>query len=286
MKLAHARGELDLDRCVVMGILNRTPDSFFDGGRMELDSAVEHGLALVSEGAGILDLGAVKAGPGEEVTEDEETRRLIPLVEELAARTEVPLSIETGRPEVARRAIEAGAAIVNDVTGLMDEELADVSAATGAGLILMHHGGQIRGRPRHPRYEDVAREVGDELVRLASVAQDRGRPARRRSPSIPASISARTRCIRWSSCGGPRSWSLAVTRCWWRPPGRTWWGRRWRCPRTSAWRGPSPSSLWRLPEEPAMVRVHDVEASVRVVRMVEAIEGKSTPEAPVRGLWD
>ena len=70
MRLTHARGELDLDRCVVMGILNRTPDSFFDGGRMDLDSALEHGLALEAEGAGVIDIGAVKAGPGEDVSED------------------------------------------------------------------------------------------------------------------------------------------------------------------------------------------------------------------------
>jgi dihydropteroate synthase len=285
MTLAHARGELDLTRCVVMGILNRTPDSFFDGGRMELDSAVEHGLALVSEGAGILDLGAVKAGPGEEVSEDEETRRLIPLVEELAGRTEVPLSIETGRPEVARRAIEAGAAIVNDVTGLMDEELAAVSASTGAGLILMHHGGQIRGRPRHPRYEDVVGEVGDELVRLASVAEGNG--IRRAAIAIDPGLDFgkntmhSLELVRRLPDLVARGYPVLVA-----ASRKDVVGETLALPPDERLEGSLAIVALAVARGAAMVRVHDVQASVRVVRMVEAIEGKSMPDAPIRGLWD
>jgi dihydropteroate synthase len=285
MKLAHARGELDLGRCIVMGILNRTPDSFFDGGRMELTEAVEHGLALEGEGAGVIDIGAVKAGPGEEVSEDEEVGRLLPLVEELAARTDVPLSIETGRPEVARRAVEAGAAIINDVTGLIDADLASVAAASGAGLILMHHGGQIRGRPRHPRYTEVTREVGDELEHMAALAMEHGVQSAaiaidpgldfgkntlqslelvRRLPELvvrglPVLVAASRKDIVGESLGLPPDerleGSLAIV-------------------------------ALSVAAGAAMVRVHDVGASVRVVRMVEAIAGKSMPVAPVRGLWD
>jgi len=285
MKLAHARGELDLGRCIVMGILNRTPDSFFDGGRMELTEAVEHGLALEGEGAGVIDIGAVKAGPGEEVSEDEETRRLLPLVEELSARTDVPLSIETGRPEVARRAVEAGAAIINDVTGLLDPELADAAAATGAGLILMHHGGQIRGRPRHPRYADVTKEVGDELEHMAVLAMEHGVQSAaiaidpgldfgkntlhslelvRRLPELvarglPVLVAASRKDIVGESLGLPPDerleGSLAIV-------------------------------ALSVAAGAAMVRVHDAGASVRVVRMVEAVAGKSMPVALRRGLWD
>ena len=120
MRLVHARGEIPLDRTIVMGIVNRTPDSFFDGGRMDLEASVEHGLRLVEEGAAILDIGAVKAGPGEEVTEAEETQRLIPLVEGLAAQTKTALSVETARPAVAEAALKAGASIINDVSALAD----------------------------------------------------------------------------------------------------------------------------------------------------------------------
>src|SRR5918996_4835177 len=158
-RLVHARGDLALDRCLVMGIVNRTPDSFYDGGRMDLETAVEHSLQLVDEGADVLDIGAIKAGPGDPVQEDEEFRRLIPLVAALAESTPVPISVETARHSVAHAAIEVGAAIVNDVSELADPRLAPVCAETGAAMILMPHGGQIRGRPRHPEYPDVVEDV-------------------------------------------------------------------------------------------------------------------------------
>ncbi|MGH2736816.1 MAG: dihydropteroate synthase, partial [Actinomycetota bacterium] len=172
--MRHARGELALDHCLVMGIVNRTPDSFFDGGRMGLEESVEFALGLVEEGAEVLDLGGVKAGPGAEVPPDEETERVVPLIEALAGATDVPISIETARPAVARAAVDAGASIVNDVSALADERLADACAETGAGLVLMHHGGQIRGRPRHPRYDDVVRAVVEEWDRQAGVALEHG----------------------------------------------------------------------------------------------------------------
>jgi dihydropteroate synthase len=285
MKLIHAEGELDLGRCVVMGILNRTPDSFFDGGRMELDAAVEHGLALEGEGAGVIDIGAVKAGPGEEVSEGEEIGRLLPLVEELSQRTTTPLSIETGRPEVARRAVEAGAAIVNDVTALKDPDLASVVGETGAALILMHHGGQIRGRPRHPRYRDVASEVSDELERLAAVAMERGVPheAIAIDPGLDFgkntfhSLELVRRLPELTSRGFPVL--VAGSR-------KDIVGETLGLPPDECLEGSLAVVALSVAAGAAMVRVHDVEASVRVVRMVEAVEGRSAPTAPVRGLWD
>ena len=284
MKLAHARGELDLGRCVVIGILNRTPDSFFDGGRMELAAAVEHGLVLEGEGAGVIDIGAVKAGPGEEVSEDEEIGRLLPLVEELSARTDVPLSIETGRPEVARRALEAGAAIINDVTGLIDPELASVAAA-GAGLILMHHGGQIRGRPRHPRYTDVTKEVGDELEHMTALAMEHGveRGAIAIDPGLDfgkntlQSLELVRRLPELVARGLPVL--VAASR-------KDIVGESLGLPPDERLEGSLAIVALSAAAGAAMVRVHDVGASVRVVSMVEAIAGKSMPVAPVRGLWD
>ena len=107
MRLRHATGVLDTSRCLVMGILNRTPDSFFDGGRMDLDASVAHGAAMVAAGADLIDVGAVKAGPGDEVPEDEEISRLLPLVEALA-RSGAVISVETGRPSVVAAASMIG----------------------------------------------------------------------------------------------------------------------------------------------------------------------------------
>jgi dihydropteroate synthase len=120
MTIVHARGALEDEHCLVMGIVNRTPDSFYDGGRMDLDAAVAVAQEMVEDGADILDLGGVKAGPGPDVDEDEERRRLIPLVEAIATRTDTPLSVETARPAIASAALDAGAAIVNDVTATQD----------------------------------------------------------------------------------------------------------------------------------------------------------------------
>ncbi|HYN36616.1 MAG TPA: dihydropteroate synthase, partial [Actinomycetota bacterium] len=174
MILLHATGRIESEHCLIMGTVNRTPDSFYDGGRTGLDESVDFALRMVDEGAALLDLGGVKAGPGEEVDEAEETNRLIPLVEGLAAKTSAPLSIETARPRVAQKGLEAGASIVNDVSGLAHPGLAEVAAERNAALIVMHHGGQIRGRPRNPRYDDVVIDVKDTLMDLADRAVKAG----------------------------------------------------------------------------------------------------------------
>src|SRR2546425_2232832 len=110
-------------RCLVMGIVNVTPDSFSDGGRyLSTDIAIAHGLELVSQGADLLDIGGESTRPGSEpVSLEEELRRVVPVVRELAARCDVPLSIDTSKAEVARQALEAGAHIVNDVTALLGD---------------------------------------------------------------------------------------------------------------------------------------------------------------------
>jgi dihydropteroate synthase len=128
-----------------MGIVNVTPDSFSDGGQyFETETAVRHGLRLAEEGADILDAGGESTRPGSQpVTSDEELRRVLPVVEELARRIDVPISIDTSKAEVARRALAAGAVIVNDVTALGDPAMPAVVRDAGAGVILMH----MRGAP-------------------------------------------------------------------------------------------------------------------------------------------
>jgi len=146
-----------------MGVVNVTPDSFSDGGRyLDPSAAVEHGVHLVGEGASILDVGGESTRPGAQpVGQDEELRRVVPVVAALAARVpEATLSIDTTKAEVARQAVAAGATVVNDVTALRgDPELAGVVADAGVGCCLMHMLGEPRTMQDDPRYDDVVSEV-------------------------------------------------------------------------------------------------------------------------------
>jgi dihydropteroate synthase len=146
---------------LVMGIVNVTPDSFSDGGLfLDARAALSHGTRLVAEGAAILDIGGESTRPGAEpVTADEELRRVIPVVEGLAAGG-ARLSIDTTKAAVARRAVEAGATIVNDVSALrFDPELAEVVARAGATCVLMHMQGEPRTMQEHPVYDEVVSDV-------------------------------------------------------------------------------------------------------------------------------
>jgi dihydropteroate synthase len=174
-------------RPLVMGIINVTPDSFSDGGRyLDPIAAIEHGLLLCAEGADLLDIGGESTRPGAvEVPVDEELRRVLPVVRELARQTHTPISIDTMKPEVARKCLEAGAAVVNDVAGFRDPEMARVAAEHGAGAIVMHMRGTPQTMQQNPQYDDVVRAIGEffevrlhELERLgispASVCLDPG----------------------------------------------------------------------------------------------------------------
>lgn len=282
--LHHARGSVALDRCLVMGIVNRTPDSFFDGGRMALDESVAYAHSLVEEGADILDIGAIKAGPGEEVTAQEEAERLLPLVEALSD-VGVPLSIETARPELAAAAMDAGAAIVNDVSGLADAGVADVCVRTGAALILMHNGGQIRGRPRSPRYDDVVQEVIQEWKRLAAIANDHGVSNDHIVVDAGLDFGKNTfhslDLIRRLDEQVAAGWPLLVA-----PSRKDVIGETLDLPLEERLEGTLAVVAMSVLGGAAIVRVHDVQPTVRTVRMVEATQGRMKPLAPIRGLWD
>jgi len=157
--------ELDLTRrAVVMGIVNVTPDSFSDGGEfLNPDAACAHGLSLVAEGAEILDIGGESTRPGSDgVSAEEETRRVLPVIQALRRATEVPISIDTSKAAVARAALEAGADIINDVTGLRgDPEMTALAAESRAGVVVMHMQGTPRTMQSAPRYDDVVAEVGE-----------------------------------------------------------------------------------------------------------------------------
>jgi dihydropteroate synthase len=157
--------EIDLTRRgVVMGIVNVTPDSFSDGGEfLDPQSACAHGLALVEGGAEILDIGGESTRPGSEgVSAEEEIRRVLPVIQALRRATEVPISIDTSKASVARAALEAGADIINDVTGLRgDPEMTALAAESHAGVVVMHMQGTPRTMQSAPSYNDVVAQVGE-----------------------------------------------------------------------------------------------------------------------------
>jgi dihydropteroate synthase len=154
------------ERTLVMGILNITPDSFADGGRhYDAAAAVDAGLRMVEEGADILDIGGESTRPGaDEVGADEEMRRVLPVIERLAARTPAILSIDTYKASVAREAVARGATIINDISGLQyDPALGGVAAETGAALVLMHTRGRSKSMYTMATYRDVVADVTAEL---------------------------------------------------------------------------------------------------------------------------
>lgn len=158
-----------------MGVLNVTPDSFSDGGRYPtLEAAVFHGVEMAEQGAGIIDVGGESTRPGAEpVTAVDELERVVPVVAGLAERG-IPVSIDTIKPEVARAALEAGALVVNDVTGLADPLMATLAAETSSGVVIMHMQGQPRTMQDDPQYEDVVAEVRDFLLERARLAEKAG----------------------------------------------------------------------------------------------------------------
>ena len=152
---------LKLDRPQVMGIVNVTPDSFSDGGAHDsVDAAIAHGLRLVEEGADVLDIGGESTRPGAaEVDVDEELRRVLPVIERLAATVAVPISIDTSKPEVMRAAVSAGASMINDAFALRRDGALDMAATLGVPVVLMHMQGEPRSMQEAPAYDDVVAEV-------------------------------------------------------------------------------------------------------------------------------
>lgn len=160
-------------RAWIMGILNVTPDSFSDGGRHAgMDSALAHARRMISEGARVIDVGGESTRPGAEpVAAGEETARVVPVIERLRAEWDGLISIDTMKPAVAEAALETGADIVNDVSGLRDPAMAGLCAAAGCGVVVMHMRGEPRTMQDAPDYRDVVAEVrGFFEERLATLA--------------------------------------------------------------------------------------------------------------------
>ena len=175
--LAKGREVRCRDRPLIMGIVNVTADSFYDGGRYaKPEQALAHALALVEQGADILDIGAESTRPGAHpVSEQDELARVIPVVAELARQVTIPISVDTTKSRVARLALDAGASIINDVSALrFDTEMAAVIAQSGGGLILMHMQGTPETMQQAPQYDSVVAEVLHFLEERMQVAMEAG----------------------------------------------------------------------------------------------------------------
>jgi dihydropteroate synthase len=271
-------------RVAVMAIVNRTPDSFYDqGATFGLDAAVAAGERALAEGADWLDVGGVKAGPGPTVTEAEELDRVVPLVEALRGRTDAVVSVDTFRPGVARRALAAGADVVNDPSGLHDPRLAEAAAEAGAGLVVMHTGGPPRTRPHRPAYADVVAEVGAFLTARVALANQRGVPAERLildpghdfHKNTFHSLELTRRLGELAGLGYPLLVGFS---------NKDFVGETLDVPLDQRLEGSLAAAGFAVAAGAAIIRVHEVRATVRVVRMTEAILGRRPPAVTRRGL--
>ena len=175
-------GRLDFSAgCLVMGILNITPDSLSDGGQfLDAGRAVDHGLAMAAEGAAIIDVGAESTRPGSgPVPCDEQIRRAIPVIKAIAGQVRTPVSIDTHDVRVAKAALDAGASMVNDTTALADDRMGDLAAGRAVPVVLMHMQGTPATMQADPAYGDVVGEVLGFLLDRAARAQQRGIPRER-----------------------------------------------------------------------------------------------------------
>jgi len=181
MKLDCGRVQLDLSRPRVMGVLNRTPDSFSDGGHfLASQSALDHAREMLQNGADMIDIGGESTRPGAEaVSEQEEIDRVLPLLESLRGETDAVLSVDTSKPAVMRAAINAGADLINDVRGFAEPESIEVLADSQVAACIMHMQGQPRTMQHSPRYREVVREVRGFLTERAERLETAGVNRRR-----------------------------------------------------------------------------------------------------------
>lgn len=176
VQLICGHRQLDLSRTQVMGILNLTPDSFSDGGRwLKADDALRHAAQMVAQGAALIDVGGESTRPGAaEVPEAEELDRVVPIIEQLAQRLDVVISVDTMKPAVMRAALAAGATMVNDVNALREPGAIEAVAASQAAVCLMHMQGVPRSMQAAPQYENVVIEVREALAARVQACAEAG----------------------------------------------------------------------------------------------------------------
>ncbi|HVE99265.1 MAG TPA: dihydropteroate synthase [Mycobacteriales bacterium] len=269
-----------------MAIVNRTPDSFFDrGATFGLAAAVARVDQAVAAGAEIIDIGGVKAGPGDEVDAATERDRTVELIAEVRARhADVVISIDTWRAEVADAACQAGADLVNDAWGGVDPEVADVAAAHGAGLVCTHAGGaQPRTRPHRVTYDDVMLDVVERTCALAERAVAAGvrrdavlvDPGHDFGKSTRHSLEATRRLDELVATGWPVLVALSH---------KDFVGESLDVPLDERLEGTLAATSVSRWLGARVFRAHDVTATVRTLQMVDSIAGRRPPAAARRGL--
>lgn len=261
-------------RVHVMGILNVTPDSFSDGGLfLETERALSRAHQMIAEGVEIIDVGGESTRPGAEPVEtEEELRRVIPVVKGLA-ELDITISIDTTKSKVAEAAIEAGAHIVNDVSAMrMDPLMSKVVASSGAGLVLMHMLGEPRTMQKDPTYRNVVKEVSEFLMAAAEDAERQGIA----SDSIAIdpgigfgkTLEHNLELIRSVGSFATNRYPLLVG-----PSRKSFIGLALDLPVDERLEATAAAVAWLVQHGANVVRVHDVAAMVRVIRMIEAIQG-------------
>ena len=274
MKLRHRDGYLPLDQTAVMGVLNVTPDSFSDGGLWtDPGRAVAHALEMIDHGAAVIDVGGESTRPGAEpVAESDELDRVIPVIETLAASTDVPISIDTRKPEVAERALAAGATIINDTLGEATDRSTDaVAARTGAGMVLMHSRGTPLTMKQLTNYEDVVVDVRTFLERRATELVEAGvapdaiclDPGFGFAKTPEQNLVLLRRLDELVELGYPVV--VGTSR-------KSFIGVVLDLPEGGRLEGTTATVAWSVTKGASVVRVHDVEPVVRTVRMIEAIQ--------------
>ncbi|MGH3440919.1 MAG: dihydropteroate synthase [Nitriliruptorales bacterium] len=271
-------------RVLVMGIVNRTPDSFWDGGTTTaLDAAVGRALSLVEEGADLVDIGGVSARQGEAVSPDEELDRVVPVVERVRDESDVALSVDTWRAEVAEAALEAGADLVNDVTGAHEPDILDVVARYGGAYVAMH-GGPPKTYPFRVGYRpDVVtaavahcRELADRAVAAgiapASVIVDPGHDFMK---TTHHSLALSRHLEEFAALGHAVLVALS---------NKSFIGETLGVGLDERPAGNAAAEAFSVLRGANILRVHDVGATVRTVRMLEALLGWRGPARPTRGL--
>ena len=267
-------------RTLVMGILNRTPDSFFDGGATyELDALLGRADALVAEGADLLDVGGVKAGPGPEVTEDEELDRVVPAVTALRARVDVPVSVDTWRASVLAAACEAGATVGNDISGFADPEYLATAARFGASVVATH----IRLLPRvadpEPQYDDVVADVTGFLLDRAARAEAAGLTADRialdAGLDLGKTAAQSALLLRESAALAGHGYALLLS-----ASNKRFLGDLLGLDLDARRDASLAAVAYGVAHGCRIVRVHDVQGSVRVCRMMEAMLATTEARVP------
>jgi dihydropteroate synthase len=260
------------ERTLVMGILNVTPDSFSDGGEfLDADRAVEHGRQMVEDGADIVDVGGESTRPGSDpISANVERDRVLPVIERLAKELDVPISIDTMKPEVAVEALKAGASIVNDVSGARDPAMFEVVRDTRAGLVLMHMLGDPKTMQKEPQYDDVVREVHAHLRDrlLAAVRAGIEKDHLAVDPGIGFGKTSDHNLTLLKHCFAFRDLAVPVA---FGTSRKAFIGHLLDAEPDDRLEGTAATVAWLASRGVHIVRVHDVREMSRVVRVIDAI---------------